>query len=211
MQRRLACGLSVAGRLCTPTTTKIAGSPRQLPCWEVSTCGMSSTLMPTNKSREHRGHPWLRWRTMITHQLPPLSIFTQDLDGNLSPIATNNDGCDDWISSTITLDCEHRSGLLCRVEVQVNGTEFVVSATCNTDQSTSPSNDDCEGATSMTSRTNHHTNHFVEQMLKSCSFLGRPRNCLTQCTSRSTTVTSISRPHRTPPTSATTTLGWGIL
>ena len=79
-----------------------------------------------------------------------LSIFTQDLDGNLSPIATNIFGCDDSSLSTISWTASTGQDYYVRVEA-VNGTDFVVSATCNTDQSTSPSNDDCEGAISMTS------------------------------------------------------------
>ena len=75
-----------------------------------------------------------------------IAIFTQDLDGNLTVIATNNDGCTaGGFHSTITWTAETAQDYYARVEGG-GGSEFVISASCNPDQATSPANDDCTGA-----------------------------------------------------------------
>ena len=74
-----------------------------------------------------------------------IAIFTQDMDGMLSCIATNNDGCSTGFHSTITWSAMTGATYYARVE-GTGGSDFVISASCNTDVTTSPANDDCSGA-----------------------------------------------------------------
>ena len=76
-----------------------------------------------------------------------IAIFKQDLDGTLTCIATNNDGCDLGFHSTITWTASTGEDYYARVEGG-GGSEFALSATCNPDQADSPANDDCSGAIS---------------------------------------------------------------
>ena len=76
-----------------------------------------------------------------------ISIFTQDMDGNLSCIATNNDAFDVGFHSAITWTASTGEDYYARVE-GAGGNEFVISASCNPDQADSPANDDCSGAIS---------------------------------------------------------------
>ena len=73
-----------------------------------------------------------------------IAIFTLD-DGALNCIATNNNAFTDNGHSSITWTAATGSDYYARVD-GVGGNEFVISATCNPDQATSPVNDDCEGA-----------------------------------------------------------------
>ena len=74
-----------------------------------------------------------------------IAIFTQDLDGALTCIATNNDGCATGFHSTIAWSAMTGMDYYVRVE-GAGGSNFVLSASCNTAVTTSPSNDDCAGA-----------------------------------------------------------------
>ena len=74
-----------------------------------------------------------------------IAIFTQDLDGNLTCIATNDDGFDVGFHSAITWSASTGADYYARVE-GFGGNDFVIAASCNPAQTTSPSNDDCAGA-----------------------------------------------------------------
>ena len=74
-----------------------------------------------------------------------IAIFTQDLDGNLTCIATNNDGLPTGFHSSITWSAGIGQDYYARVE-GTGGNEFVIAASCNPAQTTSPANDDCSGA-----------------------------------------------------------------
>ena len=74
-----------------------------------------------------------------------ISIFKQDLDGNLTCIATNNDAFDVGFHSAITWTASTGEDYYARVE-GTGGNEFVISASCNPDQADSPANDECNGA-----------------------------------------------------------------
>ena len=142
----IACGLSVAGTVQYSNDEGAAGlafgqfqtggtdvwyvinsdADQQI---TVSTCGT-----PSNVGEE-----------TDYVQITALNIYTQDLEGNLTPIASNNDGCETGSLSTVTWTASTGQDYYIRIEAY-NGNEFVISASCNSDQSTSPSNDDCEGA-----------------------------------------------------------------
>ena len=74
-----------------------------------------------------------------------IAIFTLGMDGELNCIATNNDGFDVGFHSSITWSASTGEDYYARVE-GTGGNEFVISASCNADQTTSPANDDCAGA-----------------------------------------------------------------
>lgn len=74
-----------------------------------------------------------------------LAVFVQDIDGSLTCIATNNDGCSTGFHSAITWSAATGSDYYVRVE-GTGGNNFVISASCNTEVTTSPANDDCSGA-----------------------------------------------------------------
>ena len=72
-------------------------------------------------------------------------MFTQGIDGSLTCIATNNDGCSTGFHSAITWSAMTGSDYYVRVE-GTGGNNFVISASCNTEVTTSPANDECAGA-----------------------------------------------------------------
>ncbi len=74
-----------------------------------------------------------------------LQVFTMDVDGNLNIFAQNEDGCATGLHSTITWSAFTGVDYYVRVEGS-GGNNFVITASCNPDQTTSPSNDNCDGA-----------------------------------------------------------------
>jgi len=85
-------------------------------------------------------------------QTTDLAIFTQDAEGNLTIIAANDNGCssgsaaqDGGEHSLIVWTATAGENYYVRVE-GTGGSNFVLSASCNEDQSTSPVNDECAGA-----------------------------------------------------------------
>jgi hypothetical protein len=74
-----------------------------------------------------------------------IAIFKQDLEGNLTCIATNNDAFDTGFHSAITWTASTGEDYYIRVE-GTGGNEFVIAASCNPDQADSPANDECGGA-----------------------------------------------------------------
>ena len=82
-------------------------------------------------------------------QATDIAIFTMDDDGNLTAIAANNNGCETGSHSQISW-IAGVGDYYVRVE-GFNGAGFTLEATCNTDLSTSPSNDVCEGAVALIS------------------------------------------------------------
>ena len=77
-----------------------------------------------------------------------IAIFTQDISGDLTCIATNGDGCETGSHSTIYWSAMTGVDYFVRVE-GFGGNEFVVSASCDATLTTSPSNDACSGAIAM--------------------------------------------------------------
>ena len=75
-----------------------------------------------------------------------LAIFTQDIDGALTCIATNGDGCGTGFHSSVTWSAMTGMDYYIRVE-GTGGNDFVISASCDDSVTTSPSNDNCDGAT----------------------------------------------------------------
>ena len=75
-----------------------------------------------------------------------LAIFTQDISGALSGIATNGDGCGTGLHSSVTWSAMTGMDYYIRVE-GTGGNDFVISASCDDSVTTSPSNDNCDGAT----------------------------------------------------------------
>ena len=74
-----------------------------------------------------------------------IAIFTQDMDGALTCIATNGNGCETGFHSTIAWSA--MTGMDYYVRVEGNGgSDFVISASCDASVTTSPSNDECENA-----------------------------------------------------------------
>jgi hypothetical protein len=69
-----------------------------------------------------------------------IAIFTQDMDGALTCIATNRDGCETGFQSTIAWSAMTGMDYYIRVE-GTGGSDFVISASCDTSVTTSPSND----------------------------------------------------------------------
>ena len=82
-------------------------------------------------------------------QATDIAIFTMDDDGNLTAIAANNNGCEAG-SHSQTAWIAGIGDYYVRVE-GFNGAGFTLEATCNTDLSTSPANDVCEGAVALIS------------------------------------------------------------
>ena len=74
-----------------------------------------------------------------------IGIFTLDMAGDLTCIATNNDGCESGNHSTIAWSAMTGMDYYIRVE-GFGGNDFVISAACDASITTSPSNDDCDGA-----------------------------------------------------------------
>jgi hypothetical protein len=74
-----------------------------------------------------------------------LAVFTMDIDGNLNIFAQNEDGCATGFHSTITWSAMTGVDYYVRVEGS-GGNNFVIAASCNTAQTTSPANDNCDGA-----------------------------------------------------------------
>jgi len=74
-----------------------------------------------------------------------IAVFTQGMDGMLTCIATNNDGCETGFHSTITWSAMTGMDYYVRVE-GTGGSDFVIAASCNTEVTTSPANDNCDGA-----------------------------------------------------------------
>ena len=74
-----------------------------------------------------------------------LAVFTQDVDGSLNIFAQNEDGCGTGFHSSITWSAATGVDYYVRVE-GAGGSDFVIAASCNTDQTTSPANDECAGA-----------------------------------------------------------------
>ena len=74
-----------------------------------------------------------------------IGIFTLDMAGDLTCIATNNDGCESSNHSTIAWSAADGMDYYIRVE-GFGGNDFVISAACDASITTSPSNDDCDGA-----------------------------------------------------------------
>jgi len=74
-----------------------------------------------------------------------LAVFTMDMDGNLNIFAQNESGCGTGFHSTITWSAYTGVDYYVRVE-GTGGSEFVIAASCNPDQTTSPENDNCDGA-----------------------------------------------------------------
>lgn len=74
-----------------------------------------------------------------------LQVFTMDVDGNLNIFAQNEDGCGTGQHSTITWSAFTGVDYYVRVEGS-GGSNFVIAASCNPAQTTSPSNDNCDGA-----------------------------------------------------------------
>ena len=72
-----------------------------------------------------------------------MAIFTQDMDGALTCIATNGDGCATGFHSCHRLVCHDWYGLL-HPRGRHGGSDFVISASCDDSVTTSPSNDECE-------------------------------------------------------------------
>ena len=74
-----------------------------------------------------------------------IAIFTQDIDGALTCIATNGDGCATGFHSAIAWSAMTGMDYYIRVEGS-GGSDFVISASCDPSVTTSPSNDECENA-----------------------------------------------------------------
>ena len=74
-----------------------------------------------------------------------LAVFTMAMDGTLNIFAQNEDGCATGFQSTITWSAMTGVDYYVRVEGS-GGNDFVISASCNTAQTTSPPNDNCDGA-----------------------------------------------------------------
>ena len=74
-----------------------------------------------------------------------IAIFTQDMDGALTCIATNGNGCETGFHSTIAWSAMTGMDYYIRVEGN-GGSDFVISASCDASVTTSPSNDECENA-----------------------------------------------------------------
>ena len=74
-----------------------------------------------------------------------IAVFTQDMDGTLNIFAQNEDGCGTGFHSAITWSASTGVDYYVRVEGS-GGSDFVISASCNTAQTTSPANDTCDGA-----------------------------------------------------------------
>ena len=74
-----------------------------------------------------------------------IAVFTQDMDGTLNIFAQNEDGCGTGFHSAITWSASTGVDYYVRVEGS-GGSDFVISASCNTAQTTSPANDNCDGA-----------------------------------------------------------------
>ena len=79
-----------------------------------------------------------------------ISIFTQDVDGVLTGVAGSNAGCATGFHSTIIWYASTGVDYFVRVE-GTGGNDFVLSATCDPDAPTPPSNDNCDGAIVATS------------------------------------------------------------
>lgn len=82
-----------------------------------------------------------------------IAIFRQDVSGEFTLIATNDNGCETGVHSTIYWSAMTGVDYFIRVEgfggLAFNGSDFVLTASCNA-VSGSPSNDDCINATAQT-------------------------------------------------------------
>ena len=74
-----------------------------------------------------------------------LAILTEDADGALTILGTNSQGCDAGTHASIQFYAYAGSDYLIRVTGSGNP-EFVISASCDADAATPPSNDVCENA-----------------------------------------------------------------
>ena len=142
----IACGLSVAGTVQYSNDEGAAG----LEFGQFVTGGTDVWYVINSDSEQQItvttcGTPSNVGEETDYVQITGLNIYTQDLEGNLTPIANNNNGCESGSLSTVTWTASTGQDYFIRVEAY-NGNEFVISASCNPDQSTSPSNDNCADA-----------------------------------------------------------------
>ena len=144
----LTCGLSTSGTLENANDNEgLAGLE-----WGQETTGLSAAAVwyVINSDADQQ-------ITMSTCDTPAndvdtdyatdtdLQVFTMDMSGGLNIIAQNEDGCSTGFHSTITWSAMTGMDYYVRVEGS-GGNNFVIAASCNPAQTTSPANDNCDGA-----------------------------------------------------------------